>query len=129
MLLNRVVPLGVLLVDFMYNCVPFIMRHYLPYSLLYLCMILEHLVQDPKQYDYHMFVYNEQEVGFVVPILFLILSLLIYGILVKVSKMKLRLFDKKEALEQLEYMYYQLKLEKRSSSRLSLKSRVTSTQN
>jgi EamA domain-containing membrane protein RarD len=106
-ILNHTVPCLILILDFFINCVPFIMRHYWLYAIIQIFLIVQemHDHYNAMQSRLFRFTDNTIAIGYIAPILVFILSLIVYFIMVQLYKLKLRLANKPDALEQLQFIF------------------------
>ena len=133
--LNHIAPLAIIAVDFGFNCVPFIGRHYCVFTLGFIAYMLYYMLRHKLSFETsHMFKWSEDEMGYLVPALMIPLGLVVHILLAWLSKKKMQLNHKEDALNQLDQMYKDEKLRKalnkRSKRVISFKdSEYSSSQN
>jgi hypothetical protein len=109
-MLNNTLPAIILMFDFFINCVPFIMRHCIFYLFIEVLIIMDLFYENRTLFaSLDEIDYSEDKQGVTVPIVQMIISILLYYIFTHLYKLKLRLFQKEDALEQLYFIFDQLK--------------------
>jgi len=116
--LNHVIPLLVHLIEFFFNCVPFVPRHYIIFTFGCLGWILFTSLEKHNHPDSSLFSWSESEVGIMVPILVIPIGWILHHFLTYINKKKMQMNHKTDAYEQLEAMYEDLRLRKLAKKRL-----------
>ena len=124
MTLNHTVPIAVLFVDFWVNCVPFVPRHYLMFSLGCTAWVVwTTLTKTNLDHPFeHLFSWNESEVGLLVPIMVIPIGWIIHLLLTWCNRKKMQYNNKSDALEQLEELYKQITKNKKINKQFARKS-------
>lgn len=110
--LDHSVPLIVLMIDFSYNCIPFLWRHFLVTLTVALVYVIFNMSWTLSVDSIYPMIDYSSALGIVLPILCIIWTVLMYYLLVFISERKLKRSNKNVALGQLDRIKEMVKYQK-----------------
>lgn len=111
-LLNHTLPIGVILIDFLFNCTPFILRQYILNTLIMIWYPIYSVIANYQAGTLfsNTFEWTEARVGMFYPLMLIPVGWIMHWLVTYLYILKLKVTQKNEALKQRRDIYEELKL-------------------